>query len=45
MELDKYLKLAILEETSLAVHLIDQGKAFLKSQGIDQWQNGYPDEE
>ena len=25
------------------MNLIDQAKAFLKAQGIDQWQTGYPD--
>ncbi len=45
MEASKYLRLTELNELSLAVHLIEDGKAFLKSQGIDQWQNGYPDEE
>lgn len=30
-------------EAALAMKLIDQAKAFLKAQGIDQWQTGYPD--
>ncbi len=38
------LRLAEMEDLEIALGLIEQGKAFLKSQGIDQWQNGYPDE-
>ncbi len=38
------LRVARAEGTGIAVGLIEQGKAFLKSLGIDQWQNGYPDE-
>lgn len=30
-------------EANRAMELIEQGKAHLKTQGIDQWQNGYPD--
>ena len=38
------LKLADIQDLTIAIQLIEQGKAFLKSLGIDQWQNGYPDE-
>lgn len=31
------------KELTIAMELIDQAKAFLKEQGIDQWQTGYPD--
>ena len=31
-------------EFDQAMKLIEQGRSFLKSQGIDQWQQGYPDE-
>lgn len=37
------LRRAKAQEAALAMGLIDQAKAFLKSQGIDQWQKGYPD--
>lgn len=30
------------EETQLAMQIIDMAKAHLKNQGIDQWQDGYP---
>ena len=30
-------------ETDNAVRLINEAKKFLKQQGIDQWQKGYPD--
>ncbi len=38
------LRNARIEDLTIAMRLIDQGKAFLKSMGIDQWQTGYPDE-
>ena len=39
------LRLAEQEEWATALEIIDQAKAFLKEQGIDQWQKGYPDAE
>lgn len=30
-------------EIDTAMALIDQAKAFLRAQGVDQWQSGYPD--
>ena len=37
------LKLAQTNDAQLAMSFIDQAKAHLKAQGIDQWQTGYPD--
>lgn len=37
------LRQARADETDLAMGFIDQAKAYLKEQGIDQWQQGYPD--
>ena len=37
------LRTAELSELSAAMELIDGAKAYLKEQGIDQWQQGYPD--
>lgn len=37
------LKLAQTGDAQLAMSFIDQAKAHLKAQGIDQWQTGYPD--
>ena len=37
------LRLARPEENTAAMAVIDEAKAFLKQQGIDQWQKGYPD--
>ena len=34
-----------LEEVSDIMKMIDQAKAYMKEQGIDQWQNGYPNAE
>ena len=34
-----------LEEVSDIMRMIDQAKAYMKAQGIDQWQNGYPNAE
>ncbi len=40
---EKYtLKLAAAEEAPIAMAFIDEAKRFLKSKGVDQWQNGYP---
>lgn len=38
------LKKAVPEELPEAMAMIDSAKALLKSEGVDQWQNGYPDE-
>lgn len=32
-------------EETIAMDIIDQAKAYLKAQGIDQWQTGYPNME
>ncbi len=40
----KKLGLVQEEQFDLAMALINEAKAHLKAQGIDQWQNGYPDE-
>ncbi len=32
-----------LDDINTAMEIIDEAKAHLKEQGIDQWQNGYPD--
>jgi len=42
--------MAILRKTTMndiptVMEIIEQGKAYLKSNGIDQWQNGYPNED
>ena len=39
------LRKAEIEELSEAMRLIEGARAFLKSQGIDQWQGSYPDED
>ncbi len=39
------LKQISLEDVNTAVKIIDMAKQHLKEQGIDQWQNGYPDYE
>ncbi len=31
-------------ELAMAMELINMGKRYLKQQGVDQWQDGYPDE-
>lgn len=33
-----------MDQHAIAVDIIEQGRTYLKEQGIDQWQNGYPDE-
>lgn len=38
------LKQAEMDQLSTAVDLINDGKQYLKEQGSDQWQTGYPDE-
>lgn len=40
----RYLRLVNIQEAEEAMELINQAKAYLKAQGIDQWQTGYPDE-
>ncbi len=37
------LRLVKPKETEIAMDIINMAKALLKSQGIDQWQSGYPD--
>lgn len=37
------LRVAALSEVELAMDIINQAKAHLRAQGIDQWQTGYPD--
>lgn len=39
------LTLAKEEHIPAVMRLLNDAKAFLKAQGIDQWQNGYPNEE
>ena len=38
------LKKAEMDQLSAAMDLISDGKRYLKEQGSDQWQTGYPDE-
>ena len=38
------LKQAEMGQLSAAMDLINEGKQYLKEQGSDQWQTGYPDE-
>ena len=38
------LRLTQSSELPLAMDIINQAKSFLRAQGIDQWQDGYPDE-
>lgn len=33
------------EDINQVMEVIEQGRAYLKSSGVDQWQNGYPNEE
>lgn len=37
------LKMVMEYEIDAVMEIIDQAKCHLKEQGIDQWQNGYPD--
>ncbi len=37
------LRIANKDETAIAMEMIAMAKAHLREQGIDQWQNGYPD--
>ena len=37
------LRKAKREDLEQIMELIDNAKCFLRSQGVDQWQNGYPD--
>ena len=39
------LRKATLDDVSMIMNIIDLAKLYFKSNGIDQWQNGYPDEE
>ena len=38
------IRLAASCELPIAMEIIAQAKAYLRAQGIDQWQDGYPDE-
>ncbi len=38
-----YLRKALDKENDIAMEIINDAKEFLKQQGIDQWQKGYPD--
>ena len=38
------LRKTTIEDISMVMNIIEAGKAYLKSNGIDQWQNGYPNE-
>lgn len=40
-----YLHPVTADQLSAAMALIEHGRAFLKAQGLEQWQNGYPNEE
>lgn len=37
-----YLQLVEMPEAEIAMHLIDDAREYLKKQGIDQWQQEYP---
>ena len=39
-----YLRRAREDELGAAMAIIEQGRAYLRQQGIDQWQGAYPDE-
>ncbi len=39
-----YLKIVTENEVAAAMGFINEAKAFLKSQGVDQWQQGYPNQ-
>ena len=39
------LRKAKREDLEQIMELIDNAKCFLRSQGVDQWQNGYPDKD
>lgn len=39
------LRLTTLADVDAVMTIINQAKEYLKSQGIDQWQDGYPNEE
>ncbi len=39
------LEQAKMEDIEIAMDIINDGKKYLKQQGIDQWQTGYPDRE
>ena len=38
-------RMATTEDIQGSMALIDQAKAFLKNKGVDQWQDGYPEEQ
>ncbi|MCL1631434.1 GNAT family N-acetyltransferase [Sporolactobacillus sp. CPB3-1] len=39
-----YLRKASIEDYPEIITIVEQAKRLLKADGIDQWQNGYPDE-
>ena len=39
------VRLSTVEDLSEITEIVDEAKAYLGSQGIDQWQNGYPNED
>ncbi|NDO47704.1 GNAT family N-acetyltransferase [Clostridium sp. MD294] len=41
--MEYFLKQANIEDIEIAMNMIDDGKKYLRQQGIDQWQTGYPD--
>lgn len=38
-----FLRLASYEDVPAIMTIIEDGRDFLKTSGVDQWQNGYPD--
>ena len=45
MEKNLYFCNVKTEQLDAAMEIIEQGRAYLKSQGLDQWQNGYPNKD
>ena len=43
--MEKELRLVSVKEAEIALDIIEKAKKFLKEQGIDQWQTGYPNME
>lgn len=39
------LRKAVLEDGKSVAQLYEEAKSFLRAQGVDQWQDGYPNEE
>lgn len=44
MSKDLFFSKAVTEQLDIAMRIIEEGRSYLKAQGIDQWQNGYPNE-